>query len=149
MFISFQRVVRSGWEKFVRDKSSSGAALFVMVIVLTIATMLFLLYGAASFTIAGLQESVDISTYVKDSATQEEVAQLKEDIESIPAPRHRVRHNTDRIVARHDHPKNRRKLSVNQRCSAFKRRVGGERGRFERGEFCRAICDLCLEMWRS
>ena len=84
MLISFQRVVRSGWEKFVRDKSSSGAALFVMVIVLTIATMLFLLQGAASFMIVGLQESVDISTYVKDTATGEEVAQLKEELESIP-----------------------------------------------------------------
>jgi len=84
MLISFQRVLRSGWEKFVRDKSSSGAALFVMVIVLTIATMLFLLQGVASFMITGLQESVDISTYVKDIATQEEVAQLKEELESMP-----------------------------------------------------------------
>jgi cell division transport system permease protein len=84
MMIAFQRVFRSGWEKFVRDKSSSGAALFVMVIVLTIATMLFFLQGATSFMIVGLQESVDISTYVKDAATGEQVAQLKEELESIP-----------------------------------------------------------------
>ena len=82
--IAFQRVFRSGWEKFVRDKSSSGAALFVMVIVMSVATMLFFLQGAASFVIAGLEESVDISTYLKNTATQEEVVQLKEELESLP-----------------------------------------------------------------
>jgi len=84
MMTSFQRVFRSGWEKFVRDKSSSGAALFVMVIVMSVATMLFFLQGMASFMIAGLEESVDISTYLKNTATQEEVTQLKEELESIP-----------------------------------------------------------------
>lgn len=87
MIISFQRVLRSGWEKFSRDKSSSGAALFVMVIVMSIATMLFFLQGAASFMVASLEESVDISTYLKNTATQEEVAQLKEELESMPEVR--------------------------------------------------------------
>ena len=84
MVIAFQRVLRSGWEKFVRDKSSSSAALFVMVIVMSVATMLFFLQGAASFMIAGLEESVDISMYLKNTVTQEEVAQLKEELESLP-----------------------------------------------------------------
>jgi len=83
MVIAFQRVLRSGWEKFVRDKSSSSAALFVMVVVMSVATMLFFLQGAASFMIAGLEESVDISAYLKNTATQEEVAQLKEELESM------------------------------------------------------------------
>ena len=84
MPIVFQRVIRSGWEKFVRDKSSSSAALFVMVIVMSVATTLFFLQGAASFMIVSLEESVDISTYLKNSATPEEVALLKEEIESLP-----------------------------------------------------------------
>jgi len=87
MFVSFKRVLRSGWEKFSRDKSSSGAALFVMVIVMSVATMLFFLQGAASFMITGLEESVDISTYLKNTATEEEVAQLKEELESLPEVR--------------------------------------------------------------
>ncbi|OHA65139.1 MAG: hypothetical protein A3D64_00905 [Candidatus Wildermuthbacteria bacterium RIFCSPHIGHO2_02_FULL_49_9] len=87
MLIAFQRIMRSGWEKFARDKSSSGAALFIMVIVLSVVTMLFFLQGAASFMIQSLQESVDISTYVKDTASAEEVAQLKAELESIPEVR--------------------------------------------------------------
>ncbi|MDA1337635.1 MAG: permease-like cell division protein FtsX, partial [bacterium] len=84
MFIAFQRGLRSGWEKFVRDKSSSSAALFVMVIVMSIATMIFFLQGAASFMIVSLKESVDISTYLKNDATQEEIAQLREELEAMP-----------------------------------------------------------------
>jgi len=87
MIISFKRVLKSGWEKFVRDKSSSGAALFVMVIVMSVATMLFFLQGMASFMIVGLEESVDISTYLNNTATQEEVTQLKEDLEFLPEVR--------------------------------------------------------------
>ena len=83
MVIAFQRVLRSGWEKFARDKSSSGAALFVMVIVLSVATMLFFLYGTSSFLITSLEESVDISTYLKDIATEEEVVGLKDELASI------------------------------------------------------------------
>ena len=84
MPIAFRRVIRSGWVKFVRDKSSSSAALFVMVIVMSVATTLFFLQGAASFMIASLEESVDISTYLKNTATLEEVALLKEELESLP-----------------------------------------------------------------
>ena len=84
MITSLQRVFKSGWEKFVRDKSSSGAALFMMVIVLTIVTTLFFLQGVASFLIISLEESVDISTYLADSATQEEVDQLQDELEAIP-----------------------------------------------------------------
>lgn len=87
MYIAFQRILRSGWEKFVRDKSSSSAALFVMVIVMSVATMLFFLQGASSFMIASLEESVDISTYLKNTATQEEITLLKEELESLPEVR--------------------------------------------------------------
>ena len=87
MYIAFQRILRSGWEKFVRDKSSSSAALFVMVIVMSVATMLFFLQGASSFMIVSLEESVDISTYLKNTATQEEITLLKEELESLPEVR--------------------------------------------------------------
>ena len=55
-----------------------------MVIVMSVATTLFFLQGAASFMIASLEESVDISTYLKNTATLEEVALLKEELESLP-----------------------------------------------------------------
>lgn len=71
----------------MRDKSSSSAALFVMVIVLTIATMLSFLQGVSSFAIASLQESVDISAYIQNTATPEEVARLKGELKALPEVR--------------------------------------------------------------
>tara|TARA_Y100000310_G_scaffold341547_1_gene441029 strand:- start:5170 stop:6078 length:909 start_codon:yes stop_codon:yes gene_type:complete len=84
MRVALQRVIRSGIEKFSRDKSSSGAALFVMVIILTIVSSLFFLQGTSTFLIATLQESVDISTYLKDTAQEEDIMVLQEELKSVP-----------------------------------------------------------------
>ena len=81
---ALKRVMRSGWEKFSRDTSSSSAALLVMVIVLFIVTSLFFLQGIGSFLITSLQESVDVSTFLKDSAQEEEIVELKQSLASLP-----------------------------------------------------------------
>lgn len=81
---ALQRVVRSGWEKFSRDTSSSSAALLVMVIVLFVVTSLFFLQGIGSFLIESLQESVDVSTFLKDSAETEEVEALQQSLIALP-----------------------------------------------------------------
>ena len=81
---AFKRVLRSGWEKFSRDTSSSSASLFVMVIVLAIVTSLFFLQGISAFLIESLQQSVDISTFLKDSSQEEEIAELKQSLVSLP-----------------------------------------------------------------
>lgn len=79
-----KRIMRSGWEKFSRDTSSSSAALLVMVIVLSIVTSLFFLQGIGSFLITSLQESVDVSTFLKDSSQEEEILELKQSLASLP-----------------------------------------------------------------
>ena len=81
---AFKRVLRSGWEKFSRDTSSSSASLFVMVIVLAIVTSLFFLQGISAFLVESLQQSVDISTFLKDSSQEEEIAELKQSLVSLP-----------------------------------------------------------------
>lgn len=84
MFIAFKRILRSGWEKFSRDTSSSSAALLVMVIVLSIVTALFFLQGIGSFVIQSMQESIDVSTFLKDSAQTEEISALQQSLSALP-----------------------------------------------------------------
>ena len=84
MFTGLRRISKSGVEKFSRDRTSSGAALLVMIIVLFIASSLFFANGITSFLITSLQESVDISTYLKNTATEEEILDLRERISRIP-----------------------------------------------------------------
>jgi Tfp pilus assembly protein PilX len=61
MFVSFKRIVRSGINKFLRDRSSTGAALVVMTIVLLVVSFLFVLQGMSAFLLERLEEGVDVS----------------------------------------------------------------------------------------
>ncbi|MBI4138291.1 MAG: ABC transporter permease [Candidatus Wildermuthbacteria bacterium] len=84
MLTGFKRIVRSGWEKFARDKSSSGAALFTMVIVLSVVAALYCFQGASSFFVSSLQESVDISAYIADTASSEDIEKLEASVKALP-----------------------------------------------------------------
>ena len=72
--------MRSGVEKFLHDQSSTGAALVVMTIVLFVTSSLFVLQGMSAFLVEELQEGVDISAYFQDSATEEEIFQVREQL---------------------------------------------------------------------
>lgn len=80
MVTSFKRILRSGLEKFVRDRSSTGAALVVMTIVLFVASSLFILQGMGEFLVGKLQEGVDISAYIQDTASEEEVSEMRQQL---------------------------------------------------------------------
>lgn len=84
MFLSFKRILKSGWEKFVRDRSSTAAALVVMIIALFVMSLLFLLQGMSAFLIATLQDGIDMSAYFKDTATQEEILKIRQELLTIP-----------------------------------------------------------------
>jgi len=71
--LSLKRILRSGWEKFLRDRSSTGAALVVMTIALFVVSSLYILQNMSTFIVTGLQDSVDISAYFVESATEEEI----------------------------------------------------------------------------
>ena len=86
MLISFRRVLKSGWEKFVRDQSSTGAALTVMVVILFVISSLYILQGMSSFLITTLEENVDVSAYFKDTTSENEILQIRDallDIEEV------------------------------------------------------------------
>jgi len=81
---ALKRIMRSGLEKFSRDASSSSAALLVMVIVLSIVTSLFFLQGIGSFLVQSLQESVDVSAFLKNSSQEEEITALRQSLSALP-----------------------------------------------------------------
>ncbi|HEY4509603.1 MAG TPA: permease-like cell division protein FtsX [Candidatus Paceibacterota bacterium] len=77
---SFKRILKSGAEKFLRDRSSTGAALVVMTIALFVVSSLFILQGMSTFLVEELEEGVDVSAYFQDSATEEEIFQVREQL---------------------------------------------------------------------
>lgn len=79
-----KRILLSGWEKFSRDRSSTGAALVVMVIVLFMTSSLFFLRGISSSILAQLEEAVDVSVYFSDAVPEEEILQAQDTVRGMP-----------------------------------------------------------------
>lgn len=79
-----KQVLKSGWEKFMRDKGSSSAALVVMMAVIGTVTFLFMLQGISAFLIDRLQSAVDISAYFTEEATEEEMFAFRDSVLLIP-----------------------------------------------------------------
>lgn len=83
MGVSLKRIVKSGWEKFIRDRSSTGAALVVMVIVLLLVSSSFVLQGMSTFLTKTLEEGVDVSAYFTETATEEEIFRVQDELTSM------------------------------------------------------------------
>jgi cell division transport system permease protein len=84
MSITFKRITKLGWDRFLRDRSSTGAALVVMTIVLFVASCLYVLQGLTSFVVAELENSVDVSAYFHQEATEEEIFSVRQQVSQLP-----------------------------------------------------------------
>mgnify|MGYP001586518780 CR=1 FL=1 len=72
--------MRSGLEKFSRDRSSTGAALVVMTIVLFVVSFVFILQGMSAFLVEKVQEGVDVSAFFQDEVSEEAMLQVREQL---------------------------------------------------------------------
>jgi len=84
MLISFKRIVKTGCRSFSRNIALSMAAVFIMVMVISLATLLFLLNPVSKILISDLQEKVDISVYFREEVLSEDILQVKSEISRIP-----------------------------------------------------------------
>lgn len=64
----------------MRDRGSSVATVFVMVIAISLVTFLMLFQGTAAFVITSLESRVDISTYFLDTVFEEEILQVRDEL---------------------------------------------------------------------
>lgn len=83
-FITFSRIVRTGVVNFGRNVPLAIAAMAVMVVTLTI--VLFSLVANATFanTIQQINNKINVSVYLADNVTQEQVNELTRRIKSQP-----------------------------------------------------------------
>lgn len=79
-----KRIIKSGTEKFLKDKIGSGAMLLVIAALLGTLTFLFFLQGVSAFVVSNLQQSVDMSVYLQDDAQQDDIAKLKAELAMLP-----------------------------------------------------------------
>lgn len=84
MLVLLKRIIRAGWLNFIRNSGLSIATCFIIAMTIFLITSLFLLRDVTKFLIENLQEKVDISVYFKETTSEEEILELKDEIAKIP-----------------------------------------------------------------
>lgn len=84
MIASLKRIIKAGWIGFSRNRALSIATIFIMVMIICLATSLVLLQGVAGFLITDLQEKIDISVYFKEDSPEQDILRVKEEVSKIP-----------------------------------------------------------------
>src|SRR5690554_4583624 len=82
-WITFWRIIRTGVVNFFRNATLAVAAMAVMVVTLTIILLSLLVNTTLTSTINQITERVDVSVYLKDGMTQEQIDELIRDIEEL------------------------------------------------------------------
>lgn len=80
----FKRVIKTGWKGFIRNIGLSLATILIMVIVISLATLLFLLNPVSKILIADIEKKVDISVYFKEDVSSEYILEVESEISKIP-----------------------------------------------------------------
>jgi len=84
MLISLKRIISNGWKGFSRNISLSLATIFIMVIVISLPTFLFLLNPASKILVSDIKEKVDISVYFNEDTSSEDISLVKTAVSKIP-----------------------------------------------------------------
>lgn len=84
MLISLKRVIKTGWNGFKRNIGLSLATILIMVIVISLATLLFFLSPVSKILIADIEKKVDISVYFKEDVSSEYILEVESEILKIP-----------------------------------------------------------------
>lgn len=84
MFTSIRRILRSGFVGFWRNGYVSLAAIFVMVITLTVVSAILLSSELLKVSLTQIKEKVDINVYMVTTAEEPAIFALKTSLESLP-----------------------------------------------------------------
>ena len=83
-FITLGRIVKTGLINFLRNAWLAIAAIAVMVVTLTIVLFSWLTTETFNHTITQITDRIDISVYVADETTDEELAGFMEGLQALP-----------------------------------------------------------------
>jgi len=84
MLTLLKKTFRSGWMNFVRNSGLSIATCFIIGMTIFLIASLFLFKQVNNFLIATLREKIDISVYFKDTAQENDIMAVKDEVSQIP-----------------------------------------------------------------
>jgi cell division transport system permease protein len=82
--VTFKRIVRSGFVNFWRNSFVSAAAIFVMVVTLFVIGSLIFLSAILDSALEQIKDKVDVNVYFLTTASEEDIARLKESLLALP-----------------------------------------------------------------
>lgn len=83
-FVTTVRITKTGLHNFVRNAWLSTAATAVMTVTLTLVAVSYIANAALTQTIKGVVEKIDVSIYLNDADTPDQINALKAKIEQVP-----------------------------------------------------------------
>lgn len=81
---NFKKIIKSGWTNFRRNGYLSFGATGMMALTLFLFLGLLSLQFLTSQVVASLQEKIDVSAYFNSGATEEQMLQVKSDLQALP-----------------------------------------------------------------
>lgn len=80
MLNSFKRIVRTGFKSFSRNMGLSIATIFIMIMVISLITILFIINPISRILIESIEKRVDISVYFKEDVADNDITRIKSEI---------------------------------------------------------------------
>lgn len=84
MLITTARITKTGLRNFIRNAWLSTAATAVMTVTLTLVAVSYISNAALSSTIKSVVDKIDVSVYLKDSDTPDQIKAFKAKLEQAP-----------------------------------------------------------------
>jgi cell division transport system permease protein len=82
MFIeNLKRILKAGWKNFYRNISSSFATTFVLVVLLSLISFIFVFDNISEFLVRGIEEKADISVFLSEDFLEENILEFKKELE--------------------------------------------------------------------
>jgi len=80
MLTNFFRVFNFALTDFNRNKGVTIATIFVLVVIIMLATWLFIFQGLTGFLISQVQDKIDVTAYFKEGTFEEDILKVKSEI---------------------------------------------------------------------
>lgn len=83
MFVAFSRIIKYGFQNFLRNGWLSTATIAIMFLALFVLQSLIIFNVVAKTAIISVQNKIDISVYFKNNTAEDEILKLKKSLEGL------------------------------------------------------------------
>ncbi|MFA6392880.1 MAG: permease-like cell division protein FtsX [Candidatus Paceibacterota bacterium] len=84
MIIHFKRIVRSGWNSFIRSGFTSIASILIMTITLFVITSLIFVQAALNASLTDIKNKVDVTVYFIPGAEEASIKKVEDSLSKLP-----------------------------------------------------------------